>query len=193
MFSLAGETHPFPLQRLVENRARLDVWALQKAGALMPGAETAITLNEKHGGALRPLPGGQIQIELGASTVEVSLAEDVPMRGVRRSWFQCPACERRARHLYLPQLLCRRCLQLEHVSRHSGRWGNGRQRFGRWGNIHRIAWLRRRLGVDPAPFAPIPPPQRRRGRYWRLTRRIELEEAKLLAGTHRFAERCSNG
>src|SRR5215471_6345330 len=35
-----------------------------------------------------------------------------------RAWFECPACGRRCKHLYLDALACRICCRLDYASRH---------------------------------------------------------------------------
>jgi hypothetical protein len=115
MFTIANHPdphhgNPFAASRLVENRVRLDVWELQKAGALALGAETAIRVQGNPVGCFRGLPGGGVSVELAGLKREILLLEDMPMANVPRLWFQCPACEKRCRHIYLPELGCRLCL-----------------------------------------------------------------------------------
>jgi len=155
---------PFPLSRLVELRARFDVWELQRAGGLSPGAETVISANGVRVATLHAL-SDQISAVTDEGETEISLVEDQPMSGVPRLWFECPACQKRCRHLYLPELRCRLCLALEHSSRHV--WPS---------NAGRIARLKRLSGN----------PQRRRGRYWRLSARIARGVAKLAVSLRRF-------
>ena len=81
------------------------------------------------------------------------LAYDQPMDGCHRIWFACPACRRRCRHVYLPELACRRCASLDYACRHLHRTVPG---------FHRVMRLRRKLGADPHPFSPLP--ARRQGR-----------------------------
>jgi hypothetical protein len=169
---------PFPESRIVENRARLEIWHLQRAGALTAGAETAISVRGIPVGYLRALRPGSISIELAGLKREILLLEDEPMPDVRRAWLECLACRKRCRHLYLPELQCRACLGLEHRCRHRMLWGN----------TARVSWLRRLLGADERPFAPLPVPKRRSPRYWRLADRIAREEEKLLASVRRLAE-----
>jgi hypothetical protein len=167
----------FPASRVVENRPRFDIWKLRRTGALTPGTETVISLQGKPVGCLRSLPASRISVELAGLKREILLTEDQPMLRVWRKWFVCPACQKRSRHLYLPELHCRLCLRLEHAVRHSRRWGS----------FARAAWLRRRLGcVDGQLFAEIPRPQRRGRRWRRLTVQIAQEECKLISRVQRF-------
>jgi hypothetical protein len=88
-----------------------------------------------------------------------------------RPWFQCQ-CGRRCRFLYAPEWRCRYCSGLTYLSQHQT------------GGPVRVAYLRRRAGLDPRPFTPIPKKQRRHLRYHRLVAQIEAAEAQLIA---RFA------
>jgi len=162
---------PFPLSRLVELRARFDVWELQRAGGLAPGAETVISANGARVAHIRSLSDDRIMATTDGGETEISLCADQPMSGVPRLWFECPACQKRCRHLYLPELRCSLCLALEHSSRHV--WPS---------NAGRIARLKRRRGE----------PQRRRARYWRLSKRIARGVAKLAIGLRRFNTAVEN-
>ena len=62
-------------------------------------------------------------------------------------WFLCPSCRRRCRFVYLPDLACRRCCGLDWSSRHRSRTVPG---------LHRIRWLRQKIGADPRPFSSLP-------------------------------------
>jgi len=183
MFTVAShpDRNSFPSQNFVENRARLDIWILQRAGALTPGATTTIEVNGEPVGCLRAEPGSRILVELAGQKRVLGLVQDTPMPDVPRLWFECPACRKRCRHVYLPELACRGCLQLEHAVRH-------RFRDAAACRLARVARLRRWLGVDPRPFGELPPPKRRRGRYWRLAAQIAAEEVQLLASMRRFGE-----
>jgi hypothetical protein len=81
---------------------------------------------------------------------------DEPMEGVGRPWFECPMCRRRCRHLHLRRLACRRCSQLDYSSRHMHRSVPG---------LHRVVYLRRRIGAELRPFSPIAPRPRSHRRY----------------------------
>jgi hypothetical protein len=47
----------------------------------------------------------------------VPLTHDEPHLGGLRTWFLCPRCNRRCRHIYFPEILCRRCCGLDWASR----------------------------------------------------------------------------
>ena len=88
-----------------------------------------------------------------------------------RAWFECPACGRRCKHLYLDTLACRICSRLDYASRHLHRSVPG---------VHRIMRWRRMSGIDPHPFAAIPKRPRHHARFHRIVARILLEERALL-------------
>jgi hypothetical protein len=88
-----------------------------------------------------------------------------------RPWFECPGCGRRCKHIYLDELVCRICCRLDYASQHLHRSVPG---------VHRVMRLRRMIGIDPHPFAPIPKRQRHHKRYHRIVARILLEEQALL-------------
>src|SRR5262249_60210204 len=68
----------------------------------------------------------------------VSVTWDEPMPGVGRPWFECPACGRRCRHVYLRETIaCRQCHRLQHAVRHLRRQMPG---------VGRVERLRRKLG-----------------------------------------------
>src|SRR5262249_52430991 len=76
-----------------------------------------------------------------------------------RPWFECPACGRRCKHLYLHALACRSCCGLDYASRHLHRQVPG---------VHRIMRWRRMIGVDPHPFAAIPERPKHHTRFHRI-------------------------
>lgn|SRR5262245_22455472 len=93
--------------------------------------------------------------------------------------FVCPGCMRWRRSLYAKAgaLACRRCNRLDYRSRHEARYGAARA-------VNLASKLRRKLGADPTPFSPLPPPPQN---YWsrtvydRLTREIAMFEAQAVA------------
>jgi len=123
--------------RLIENRSRVDVWALQQCGALMDGATTELWAGLRGYQLATHAPN----LWIGETRVLVIWDEQ------GRTWFECPACGRRCKHLYFDELTCRICLRLDYSSRHLHRTVPG---------IHRIRQLRQRIGADPRPFAPLP-------------------------------------
>jgi hypothetical protein len=62
-----------------------------------------------------------------------------------RPYFACPRCGRRCKHIYLDELACRICCDLDYSSRHLHRSMSG---------VHRIRRWRRQLGIDPILVAP---------------------------------------
>ena len=100
-----------------------------------------------------------------------------------RAWFECPACGRRCKHLYLDAIACRICCRLDYASRHLHRSVPG---------VHRVMRWRRMIGVDPHPFAAIPERPKHHIRFHRIVARIRVEENKLvghLSGVTRDLER----
>jgi hypothetical protein len=100
-----------------------------------------------------------------------------------RPWFLCPVCGRRRQHLYLDELACRTCCRLDYACRHLHRTVPG---------LHRIRWLRRRIGVDQRPFAPLPKPPPSHTRFHRIAAEIRALECGLvghLGGINRDLER----
>jgi len=91
-----------------------------------------------------------------------------------KPWFQCPKCGGLCRHVYLPEVLCRRYGHLDFSCRdlHRSPLGAG---------VRRVMKLRRKLGVDPTPFGAIPWGPRRRHRQPALIREIQTLERRLLA------------
>jgi hypothetical protein len=84
-------------------------------------------------------------------------------------WFECPLCGRRCRHVYLlDPIACRRCHRLDYASRHLYRQTPA---------VHRVARLRRKLGANPRPFAPVPArPTGRKAYHERPVAKIHAEE-----------------
>jgi hypothetical protein len=158
-FGLLTDPHQkhFPADRIVENRARLDSYELVKAGTLVEGAVTEVKWGEKHS-------------HLAMRTVDL-LVDGNPIQIVwskrGRRFFACPACDRRARHLYFPELRCRYCLRLEYGVQHL---------YRSTPELWKIRRLRRRIGASEQPFTPIARRQRHHLRYHRIVAKItELE------------------
>ena len=170
-FGLRDDPNPFhfPLDRLVENWPRLDVWMLLQCGGLAENATTRLQWGEKECLAARRTP------DIWIDGTRVPVTWDEPMPGLGRPWFECPACGRRCRHVYLLETIaCRRCHRLEHAVRHLRRQTPG---------VGRVERLRRKLGnCDVRSFAPLPPPRRGRSRAYhdKLVAQIRAEEAKLI-------------
>ena len=76
----------------------------------------------------------------------ITVTWDEPMAGVGRPWFECPACGRRCRYVYLRDVIaCRTCHRLDYASRHLHRSVP---------RVHRVMRWRRMIGVDPKRNAP---------------------------------------
>lgn len=159
-----------PDNLFVEANPRLDVWELHQCGALVVGTTTELRAGSR--GYLLASHTPNLWID----QTRVLVIWDEPMPGVGRPWFECPACGRRSRHLYLRDpIACRRCHRLRYSSQNMGQQTAG---------VGRIERLRRKLGdCDVRPFAPLP--ARRRGRsracHDKLVALIFAEEAKLIS------------
>jgi hypothetical protein len=86
-------------------------------------------------------------------------------------WFECASCGRRCRHIFLDELACRKCLRLDYASRHLHRQTPG---------VHQVERLRRKIGADPHPFAPLPKRPDHHVRFHRIVARIRMEETGLV-------------
>jgi hypothetical protein len=96
------------------------------------------------------------------------------MPGAARPWFSCPRCGRPCRHVYLiDPIACRRCHRLDYASRHLYRQTPA---------VHRVARLRRKLGADLRPFAPLPasPRGRSKAHHDRLVALVRAQEQALV-------------
>jgi hypothetical protein len=171
-----GDPNPshFPLDRLVENRARLDAFKLNRIGAFLEGEVTRLKWGDQGGCLLaRHAPN----ILVNGTRVMVVWDEQA------RAWFECPACGRRVKHIYFEAIACRTCCRLDYASRHLHRSVPG---------VHRVMRWRRMIGVDPHPFAAIPERPKHHTRFHRIIARIRVEESKLvghLGGVTRDLER----
>ena len=116
---------------------------------------------------------------------------DEPMHGIGRPWLLCSHCRGRCRHVYLPELACRRCLHLDFSCRHLRRQTPG---------VGRVERLRRTLGGHlcqrgrQAVLRPIT-----RG-WWRRSRRKSDRSSRTwarscttFAGGSAFARRRASG
>jgi len=175
-FGLLDDQHHtrFPADRLVETRVRLDAFKLNRIGMFVEGAVMRLKWGD-HGGCqlARQTPN----ILVNGNRVLVVWDEQA------RPWFECPACGRRVKHIYLDAIACRICCRLDYASRHLHRQVPG---------VHRIMRWRRMIGIDPHPFAVIPERPKHHTRFHRIVARIRLEESKLvghLGGVTRDLER----
>jgi hypothetical protein len=163
-FGLHDGWHPsyFPRHLLIEHRAaRLDSFQLNRAGWLTEGVEIELMV-------------GPVGHHLAAGRLEIRV-DGIPI-GLARTdwnlvWFLCPQCSKRRRHIYLPELACRRCLGLDWSSRH---------RHRSVPNLARLKWLRRRINVSEQPFSPLPERPPHHVRFHRIADEIRTLEAKLV-------------
>ena len=171
--------HPHvPHDLIVEANPRLDVWMLLQCGGLAENATTRLQWGEKGCLAARRTP------DIWIDGARVPVVWDEPMAGAGRPWFECPACGRRCRYVYLRDVIaCRTCHRLDYASRHLHRSVPG---------VHRVMRWRQMIGVDPHPFAAIPERPKHHIRFHRIVARIRAEESKLvghLGGITRDLER----
>lgn len=167
----------FPDGLIVERNLRLSVWELLEEGMLVEGTVTLVAFQD-HGGGARP--AREVEIRREAPNVLIDGARVLvtwhsPNPHVAHPFFECPLCKRRTRWVFLRDTIaCRRCHRLDWAVRHIGRQSPG---------VARVARLRRRLGGDVRPFAPLPPRRRgaKRAYYQQFVARIHGEEADLLA------------
>jgi hypothetical protein len=157
-----------PLDRLVESHVAVSVHDLAREGLLVLGTEARI---EGLGGhAPYHLAVRQAGIlELDGQPIRVAWHRALAMRV-----FVC-TCGRDCYKLHRSGGVwaCRRCHGLDYACRHRGRTIPG---------LNRAIYLRRRLGVDPRPFAPIEPRPLSHRRFWRLV--LELRELEARLVTH---------
>ena len=162
-FGLLDDRHHtrFPPDRLIENRACLDVFWLNRIGAFTEGTITELRWGKKPYQLARQTP------DILVNGNRVPIAWDVQ----GRPWFVCPGCGQHRQHLYLDELLCRRCAGLDYISRHLHRSTPG---------VHQVVRLRRKIGADQRPFAPLPERPEHHVRFHRIVARIRNEEAGLV-------------
>ena len=162
--------HPphVPPERFAESRPCLNVFNLQRVGALVDGAVIELRIGDGECLRLVRAPG---KISIGNQAITIGSHPKLPM-----PVFTCPGCGTARYRLYEVEArwACRRCHKLDYASRHTYRSVPG---------LHRLRWLRRRLGADPRPFTPLPPKPPHWRRYWRLAREVRtLEEALVRHG-----------
>jgi hypothetical protein len=174
-FGLLDGWHPshFPASYLVESRGRLDAHKLNRCGALTEGMVTELRCGDRAYQLARHTP----DVLVNGHRVPVVWDEHA------RPWFLCPACGRRCKHVYLDELACRICCRLDYACRHLHRQIPG---------LHRIRRLRRMIGADQRPFAPLPKRPRHHVRFHRVAAEIRALERALvghLGGINRDLER----
>src|SRR5262245_4572432 len=96
---------------------------LLQCGALGEGAATVLAWGEKGCQLARQTP------DIWIDGARVAVVWDEPMAGAGRPWFECPACGRRCRYVYLRDVIvCRTCHRLDYASRHLHPGGRSRGR-----------------------------------------------------------------
>jgi hypothetical protein len=134
-----GNPYRYPADRLVECWPRLDIFWLNRIGALLAG--TVTELEWETGGG--PACASRTDIEIAGT--KIPLTWDTPMPGVERPWWSCPLCSARCRFVFLRggTIACRRCLRLDYAVRHLRRQTPA---------VGRVERLRRRLAdCEPRP------------------------------------------
>lgn len=152
-----------PNDRLVETHTMLDVHVLHREGLLVPGVEARL----EDGGYFRAIrEGGKIEID--GQHIRVGWHPALPLRV-----FVCPVCARDCYRMHQVGSVwaCRTCHRLDYACRHRSRTIPG---------LNRLRYLRRRIGADPTPFAPLPVKPLHARLHWRLVREIRHLEAALL-------------
>jgi hypothetical protein len=135
--------------RVLDFRARLDVFVLLRAGALV---ENAITNWRFESGLLLRLafhPPNLI-VEQGSQRQQVAVSWYSPCPPIVRPHLHCPTCGqgRYALHEVGGIFTCRICGELDYACRHINRHTP---------QLNQLARLRRKIRADPAPFSPLPP------------------------------------
>jgi hypothetical protein len=153
---------PHVPRQMLDACPAVSVLKLYHAGRILPGT-TSVALS---------IGGGE--------PVSVAITRHVPPQ---YTWapgipaFSCPTCGRNVRYLYIlnGQFGCRHCFRLSYASCYLRRWSPA---------LRRIASLRRKLGADPAPFAPLPPLPDGKGklRYDRRVAELRACEAQARDG-----------
>jgi hypothetical protein len=170
VFGLLNDGNPyhFPSERLTSGAACVDVFALARDGLLTLGASATL----RTGSRACPLAAGEGQILIDETRIVVgSHTLGMPL-------FVCPRCEHDAYRLYEVggAWACRKCHRLDYACRHRNRTVPG---------YNRVLYLRRRLGVEIKPFAPLPDYPRSCTRKRALAAEIMTLEARLIGHLRR--------
>jgi hypothetical protein len=129
----------------------------------------------------------EVNVVVNGTPQAIELMSDPRFFGGAQTFFLCPGCSRKCRHLYLRddptdgrRLACRQCSGLDYASRHVRRRG-----------LHRVRDLRRRLGAPANILAPLPPrPLHWRRDYWaRTVAELARAEAAIAAQLHAIIPR----
>jgi hypothetical protein len=153
---------------LVELRPALDVHALAREGVFLEHAgaiELKVPGRGGTAGCVRATHAAG-KFWIGDQAIPVRLHSHLPQR-----LFGCPRCDRDCRHLFLGddgRWACRTCTGLVYACRVTSPFSG----------LHRILGLRRAVGADPRPFAPLP--VRRRKKQWQRLQEIRRLEQALL-------------
>ena len=160
-----GNPYHVPPERLTESHPCVDVCALAREGLLVVGASG--TLQMADGGCRRLVRGA------GNLTIDGALIPIRPHPTLPMLVFGCPRCgtDRYKLHEVAGVWACRKCHGLDFASRHKHRSVPA---------LHRISWLRRRIGADPRPFTALPAKPLHWRRHLRLAREIRRLEARLV-------------
>jgi hypothetical protein len=156
-----------PAASLVENNPRCDVHELARQGLLVVGTRATVGDGEERGGYRLAIPEPGI-LEIDSQPLRLGWHRALPLRT-----FVCPTCNRDCYRLHRvsERWACRKCHRLDYSSRHRHRSIPG---------FNRAIYLRRRLGVDPQPFAPIAPQPLRRRRWWKLLLELRAIDGRLV-------------
>jgi hypothetical protein len=130
----------------------------------------AFRLAARHGGYS---PGSDTAALLVGDR-RIELEWDAPHPNIRRPWFRCPQCDRRCRYVFPPEFGCISCLKLDNACRYSPT-----------PTIYKVLRLRRQLGLEETPFAPIPKRKRHWTRYNRVREKILAAEDEMIGGLRR--------
>jgi hypothetical protein len=179
-FGLTGSNQDSrPEERLLETYPSLDVFELYRAGALTEGAEVELKMSD---GGCRPARHAAGKFHIGDQAISIRSHRSLSMLV-----FACPLCstDRYRLHLIAGIWACRDCQKRRHrVDYHC--------RHAQVSVLHRISWLRRRIGADPRPFTPLPAKPLHNRRYRRLAREIRALEARLLEHGEKVATVLEN-
>src|SRR5262249_43791205 len=141
--------------RIIRPGEGLEIFALQRLGVLYSAQPVTLLVGGKRlvvkvggdGDRMQPSPAVGISVEgfrLGT--------RPHPMFNFR--YWVCPLCQHDCVRVYAfgEGWCCRRCARYDYSCRHQNRMVVGRTR---------ALWIRRRLGLDPRLFAPLPDLNRR--------------------------------
>ena len=152
-----------------------------RRGPPLPRRDLGTGAFEKGEGAVSQSAAEAARLQEVALNIELAWDEDLP--GVKRAFYVCPKCGRRCRHIYLDYMACRICAKLDYASRHRYRTVPG---------YNRLLSLRAKIGAELAPFTPLPTLSPQATRKRKIAAEIGELEARLighLAGINNALER----